>query len=260
MKIVYVLILSAFMPVAICAQIWHDLDEELYDSRVKLVDEFIARFNGSEWTPGVNSEDSTARIRNICSLFDMDKVLSRTEAFRDSIVEFAKVAVDSGSEISYSDSGWFAKAVCTGTYRGKNVKFDLYLKVQPRGENRYKWMIFRADGDIFALNPGNKEKEVMIGPDAHETNFMDLYDVTHSGYDAITRFMRPEFRLDSTSVFCTMVYDNVLKIEGVEDLIFFFTQVTGYTFRVRFFERDETNSGWLIDELIGEVEENKFTN
>ena len=38
----------------------------------------------------------------------------------------------------------------------------------------------------------------------------------------------------------------MLKIKHVEQLEFIFTQVPGYMFTVKYFERDKGNAGWLI--------------
>ena len=188
----------------------NDLNAGLYDSRIKLVDEFFDRFNGKEGHPNIDT------------------------------------VIEKNISINYSDTTWFAKAICCGKLKGKEVDFTLYLNVEHRKEDMYKWVIAKAEGEIFKLKPSLKSDKIMLMPDDHETNFMSLHRVTTEKDDLITRYMQKSYPLDETSVFLSDVYNGLLDIDNVKDLQFVFYQVPGYVFRIKFFERDTNNTGWLI--------------
>lgn len=232
------------------AQIWTKaLDEDLYNSRVKLIDEFMDRFNGKEISPNLSSTDSMLLEKNICNLFDMEMVMGQSDSVRSAIIEFAQEAVASGVKLNYSDTTWYAKATCMGTLKSKPIEFTLFLRVEPRGNDMYKWVISKAEGDIFNLTPNGDNEKVMIGPDSHETNFMKLHDLTNTKDDYITLYAQNSYQVDPTTVFYTLVYNNLLNIDGVVDLEFTFEQIPNYVFSIKNFERESSNAGWLISRL-----------
>lgn len=159
--------------------------------------------------------------------------------------------------INYSDTTWFAKAICHGKFRGKEIDFTLYLNVEHRKEDMYKWVIAKAEGEIFKLKPSLNSDKIMLMPDDHETNFMSLHRVTTEKDDLITRYMQKSYPLDETSVFLSDVYNGLLDIEYVKDLQFIFYQVPGYVFRIKFIERETNNTGWLITSFYKAPEEKK---
>lgn len=245
-----IIILFSFVVAIVQAQVWiKALDKDLYNSRVKLIDEFIDRFNGDEISPNLSPNDSMLLEKNICNLFDMEMVMEQPDSVRSAIIEFAQEAVASGVKLNYSDSTWYAKALCMGKLKSKPVEFTLFLRVEPRCRDMYKWVISGADGDIFKLTPSGGDEKVMIGPDSHETNFMKLYDLTNVKDDYITLYAQNSYQVDPTTVFYTLVYNNLLNIEGVVDLEFTFEQIPNYVFSIKNFERDSSNAGWLISRL-----------
>ena len=72
----------------------------------------------------------------------------------------------------------------------------------------------------------------------------------------VRNFMSKKFDYDVTSVFTYLVYSKKLKIDYVDDLEFIFTQIPGYIFHVRYFEREKNNAGWLISNFYKSSQEN----
>ena len=48
----------------------NQLNKELYDSRIKLVDEFFDRFNGKEGHPDISNRDKDYRKKNLMFVFN----------------------------------------------------------------------------------------------------------------------------------------------------------------------------------------------
>ncbi len=225
---------------------FNNIEESLFDSRIGLVDEFIKRFNANR--PATDSIE--AGLPAIVTLFNIENFSSENDPLYLTAVEFAGDVLKSGTILSYTDSLWCAKANCEGTYQGKKVSFTLTLNVEAIDDDMYKWSIHEASGDIFKLTPTAKGYGFKIMPDDHETNFMSLHEITTVQESCITNYAAKGVTIDPTTVFFTMVYDGRLKIDHVSSLNFIFDQVPGWSFTVRKFERESSNSGWLIDSLI----------
>ncbi|MBR2202228.1 MAG: hypothetical protein IJ894_16100, partial [Bacteroidales bacterium] len=153
------------------------LNDELYHARVKLVDEFFDRFNLKEYHPNLDTTLESFKTDNIIVLFDYESFKQDKNLF-PMAVDFAKKVVNSKININYSDTSWTAIAKCRGKLRGKSVDFTLFLNVEKRSEDMFKWVITRAEGEIFDLKPEFTDPRLMILPNAHETNFMQLSRIT----------------------------------------------------------------------------------
>lgn len=240
--------------------ITNDLNAELYDSRIKLVDEFFDRFNGKEGHPDISRKDKDYRKKNLMFVFNGRMFKSKEDAKFKELQNFINTVIEMNISINYSDTTWFAKAVCHGKLKGKEVDFTLYLNVEHRKEDMYKWVIAKAEGDVFKLKPSLKSEKIMLMPDDHETNFMSLHRITTEKDDLISCYIQKNYPLDETSVFLSDVYNGLLDIDYVKDLQFIFYQVPNYVFRIKFIERETNNTGWLITNFdkVSEDEKEDF--
>jgi hypothetical protein len=160
--------------------------------------------------------------------------------------EFADNVLKTKAKINYADTTWIAVAQCHGKFNGKDTDFMLILNLENRGKDMYKWVISKAEGDIFALTPSYKSDMLMIMPDDHETNFMSLKRITADQDNLILNYSQKDYNLDQTSVFFSFVNQGLLDIEYVSDLQFIFFQVKGWQFTIKEINRYSKNSGWLI--------------
>ena len=136
--------------------IFNQLNNGLYDSRIKLVDEFFARFNGKEGHPGISKADKNYRKKNLTLVFNGKMFKSKDDAKFKEAQDLIDTVIAQNIHINYSDTTWFAKAICHGKLKGKEVDFTLYLNVEHRKDNMYKWVITKAEGEIFKLKPSLK--------------------------------------------------------------------------------------------------------
>lgn len=220
------------------------LDAYIQEARVGLVDEFMNRFNGQAFHPDLKEDGSSLLKKNLLSLFDISSCSG------DFVEASAMVdaAIANTTKLNFSDSTWVAVALCNGILDKKTVKFRLYLTVQHRMKNMYKWVISKAEGACFDVEHPYTKKQ-MIMPDDHETKFMSLHRITTEQPFNVELFMSSKYKYDATSAFVYLVHSKRLKINFVEDLEFVFLQIPGYAFHVRYFERESSNAGWLISKF-----------
>lgn len=232
------------------------LNKPMYDARVKLIDEFFARFNGIEKRKDV-TEDYSDRKSNILMLFNLAQFKSQRDSNFWAADTFAQEIVRSESYIHYSDSNWYAKAKCSGSLAKKKVCFILYLTVEKRGKDMYKWVIADAEGDIFKTSRDKGHQELFILPNDNEQSFLSLANISHETFDYIDDYAKKDFNTDALSVFLTLVRSGLLKIDYVSDVEFVFMQVPNYVFTVKHYERESMNVGWLISSFKKCVETDK---
>ena len=219
-----ILFLATFFMIICCASAQIiEKNDSLFKYRIKLVESFMEHFNSS---------------KNIVSLFDAQMLGADSKAAED----FSNAVSTTGVKLNYADTSWVAVAPCHGKFKGKSVDFMLILNVENYGKDLFKWVIAKAQGDIFKLLPPSTDKTI-ITPLAHETNFMELARITPTSVLSVSQ---KRYKLDETSVFFAFYNSGLLDIEYVSDLQFIFLQVPGYVFTVKEFDRESTNSGWLI--------------
>lgn len=245
----YFLSILSLIAVLCCnAQILDALNSKLYYGRVKLVSEFMQRFNREENNPYVDSTAHEVVKKNLCQLFDIEHILKNREIAEPQVFEFIDSTLTNDIKLRYSDAEWFAKVKCVGSINGEETTFSIYLTVEPRGKDMYKWVINDVEGKIFDLKPSRESDKIMLLPNEHESNFMRLNSITSEKDDYITLYSSSCRDNNRLTVLNTLIYYNCLNIDYVCDIEYTFLQVPGYIFTIKEFERESTNSGWLIKE------------
>lgn len=224
------------------------LNSELYHGRVKLVSEFMHRFNREETDPYIDPSTNNIDTINLYQLFDLDYISKKRQVVEPKVSQFIDSVLQNNIKIHYGDTDWFAKVKCIGLFKGKEVSFYMYLTVEQRGKDMYKWVISDVEGDIFDLTPSRKSDKIMLLPNEHESNFMRLNSITSEKDDYITLYSANCLSHSNLVAFNTLVYHDFLNIEYISDIEYTFLQVPGFTFTIKEFERESTNSGYLIGE------------
>lgn len=238
----------------------NELNDYVQRSRIGLIDEFFDRFNGKSSNPELSEKIDNSKENYLITLFDLYSFKSEDDPLFKEAIEMTKIITKDSIQINFCDSTWFALAKCRGTLYDKEVDFNLYLSVQERGQGMYKWVISQADGEIFEIEPRNKSDKIMLYPDDHETNFMSLTRMTKEQPFNIKNFLRKDVAFSKMSIFAYLVYSGKLKINYISELELVFTQVPGFIFHVKYFEREKANSGWLISDFykVKDFEKKKF--
>ncbi len=236
-----------------------ELDPILYKTRVKLMDEFFDRFNGKEQRIDAIGDGDDNRLTNLLLLFDGQMFQSFEDSVFQEAVRMASVIQSDSVHISDTDTTWMAKAVCRCTLKGKPVELTIYLNMEQRKEDMYKWVITKVEGDCLKLTPSVESEKIMLMPNAHENSFFALTRLSMEVDDYVTNYARKDYQVDETTVFYAYVYSGLLDIKQVSDLEFIFLQVPGYVFSVKHYERDTFNAGWLISSFKRMSDEEKQT-
>lgn len=246
MKYIFILTIIIHIPKIVISQEMIGLNNYLQADRVGLVDEFFARFNGIQHHPDIPLKSNDDKKKNLMMLFDLSQFTSTNDLAFKKASEMMDVVITNDIKINYPDSTWFALAHCLCKLENQEVRMDVYLTVERRNEKMYKWVISKVDGTSFNIISKNKGDMTMLYPDDHETNFISLSRMTDEQPFNVASFIRSNYKYDATSVFTWLVYKDKLKISYVEDLEFVFTEIPGYLFHLKYFNRDNSNSGWLI--------------
>lgn len=209
--------------------------------QVKQLDEFMQRFNQRR-IPGISEGTSTDdQKRALLSLFNHDVIEYRG----DEALSFVSSILEHQDKMSYMDTGWYAIADCNVLYKKKSSTVTLVLQTEFIDDEMYKWVIMSADGDLLKLMPRKKSKMLKLFPTENELNFIQLKDVTTASRENILNYSNNGFEIDQTSVFYALVATGDLSVESVQELQYQF-QTYEYTFWIKYYSRESTNSGWLI--------------
>lgn len=212
-----------------------------YAYRVKQIDEFMQRFNGK--LSIIDKSDKDWQRKNLTMLFDRDLYLSRRAEADDFINEIIRDSVT----IDFTDSSWVAYAICNATIAGKETTITLSLKTEQVKDYIYKWVISDAKGEILKNTP--QKEGYRISPVENELNFMALSKITTNQNMNILDYAQKDYEVDQLSVFYTLVYRNLLKINYVSQLKYTFNKLPNREFVVKHYEKEGVNSGWLISDF-----------
>jgi len=213
-------------------------DMKNYAYRVKQIDEFMQRFNGK--ISVIDKSDKEWRRKNLTMLFDRDLYKKRQQE----VDELVREIIQDSITINFTDSSWVASATCNASIGGKTTTIILSLKTERVKDNIYKWVICNAEGDVLKNKPTKQGNR--ISPVENELNFMSLSGITSTQNTNITNYADKCFKIDQLSVFYTLVYHKLLKINYVSQLKYRFSKMPNREFTVKHIERKGINSGWLI--------------
>lgn len=246
--------------IASSQELWGGEHSAMQEARVGLVDEFLKRFNGEASHPNISPQDTSYRKSNLLYLIEPPQNIECRDSIYNEAIRFIDAIIKDSVYLNYCDSIWFAHAKCKGLLDSKPISFNVYLNVEHRKEDMYKWVISKVDGECFNIMPRDMKSNIMLYPDDHEIKFISLGRMTKEQPFNVARFMSKGFDYDATSAFVYLVKSGKLKIEYVEELEFIFTQVPGYIFSIKYFERESSKLGWLINrfETISREEKCKF--
>jgi hypothetical protein len=152
------LLLLTYLPLAAICQTptFSEGNEENYAFEVKVIDEFIERFNGSSllldnYVKNKKLPNKTDRFTLLRDLFDKHA----TQKWNlEEVKQFIKQVSDSSSPvyINFNDKGWFAELNCKVLYKGKPQKADLILKVKVEENANCKWVITGVTRRFFTTS------------------------------------------------------------------------------------------------------------
>lgn len=260
-----------FLRVFICtAQDKYSELTENFAYSVKTIDEFIDRFDfrrGTEFEKFLltnHPEIKYSRMEFLFSLFNF-----RNESFSGNpdIMNFINSVSDTANPvyINFSDSSWFALVECSVKYKSKPETLSLVMKVDVEN-NTFRWSIVSAfsrflgnvskDDSLFDktnnyLKNRNKDKSrYFLHPVSHAIGFMNIDALFSSGNKSFEEYIHDGPRTIQLQNLVEKVKKSEIKFVHVNTISYHFMQIEGWIAIVDYFNRNEKNSGWLINSLI----------
>lgn len=224
-----------------------------FEAHVKSIDEFMARFNGTESYPGLDAQSADFTLRNLASLFDHAKMMP---VQKQQARQFIQVVTDSKTQLSFADDAWYAVARCDVKYQGRSTRVTLVLHPEKMRGNRYRWVFCGADS--VCGNLIDADKKAAISPVEHEIHFMELQSIFKNNNQNIFGYRASGYQIDQLSAFLALVQAGSIVFEQVSDLHFVFLEVPGYVFTVEERGRKGPNAGWLISSVQSKTDEEKM--
>ena len=214
---------------------------DFFRMRIKSIDEFMDRFSRKELPSMLDSTDSDLQYKQVVVCFCMDSVRHRA----DEVVEFAHYMVDNNIQLSYEEPNYYCALRCKAYYKGRETSIALQMIVEQSDRGYYSWVIAGAEGDVLRLTPERISSSMKLSPADNLQDFAELQGMLQNSPSDVANYICRGRPIDETSVFVSLVSNGFLKIEGIEDIEYVFS-AGDYIFKVKFFNRETNNNGWLI--------------
>jgi hypothetical protein len=233
-------------------------NEKIFLARTKQFNEFLDRFNYKTTFTGdpIDSafKSKIPRSNMLNALFDLrDKRTDpgskeHSKSYIDLKNRFVNEVVEKKLLIAKYSGNIIAEARSQVNYKGTTQKISVFLSQEVVGESRIKWVILDVKGEVFNFLKSDTAFIRFIPPSSNETDFMNLKraleDVSYLQYYAYR-----DYKPDNLTLFFYMVNTGVMKFEFVEQVFYHITDLPGWCIKIKDFNRNELNSGWLISDL-----------
>ena len=236
--------------------------ESFFLYEVKLIDEFIERFN----------DEPVSYIRTQSrELLGTDSMINRPRMIRSLLDKKQRWGPDADTFIrhvchddlylSFADSMWYARAVCLFSVGGKTVKVPVTLSIA-RENGGLKWVITAVDASALppaqTTTPLKEGGADFIPTSACGTGFLHLQYVFAAGTAAAVYFDKDALSTGGVTRLMSLTSQGKARFIRVAGVSYQFCQLPGWIFTVEQHKRKETNSGWLITKLEKATEQQKL--
>jgi len=239
-------------------------DEAILHMMNKQVGQFFRRFNMEEDQYGKLLKQSDKRYHNIKirtklleQMFDVHNPRTNSSLKKYFIEDVTNKK--NPLYLNFLDKNWFAEVAATFTTNGKEEQLILFLTLEESGLGS-KWVISNVYyGYTRSFFPEMDSAEAMkyfLHPQSHELDFMNL----HKGLDHPSRiqyYASDNFQPDYLTLFFYLMKTGQLKFKEITNVKFHFFQIPDWYFELSYYNRSDTNSGWLISNLKYVKEEEK---
>lgn len=259
LRIISLIALFVFIASIVNAQSFNGFadDETTLYAMNKQVGQFVRRFNMEEDKFGKRLPVDDTQYRNnelrrkiLPSMFD--KFNPRTSGnlkkyFIDDVTNEKQPVY-----INFLDSSWYAEVSATFTINGVEENFILFLTVEEENLGS-KWVLsnvyFRDFSKLFPKTDSANHVKYFLHPQSHELDFMNLRKVLenpqHIEYYASTNY-QPNY----LTLFLYLMKKGELSFKEINSVKFHFFQIKNWYFELSYYNRNNTNSGWLISNLM----------
>lgn len=182
------------------------------------------------------------------------------------ISEFINQVTDSTmpSYIYYSDDNWYAELKCKVNYKKKTQNLKLILKVERSKQNTFKWSVVSAKADFLntvKYSSGVSAKEGIVkkdsasgtkyflSPASHGIDFVNL-DRLFTNKTHVNDYIYQGQRSNELNKLIMLIRNSQVQFQQVNSISYHLFEINGWIIRVDYFNRNEKNSGWLINNLM----------
>ncbi len=233
----------------------------------KQVNQFLRRFNNEENPKGEKylREDPMYRNLDVRRMVIPMMIDKKSKNISDSAITAFAVQVTHKNEpffLEFHSSDWIAEVDLSIKMNKKTISYTLFLALQ-KEEVGYKWVIIDAFSEEIntfftqSLSDSNSTTR-FIHPMSHELGFMNLKKAIEDS--TLTPYISRSFQPDYLTLFLYEWKLKNIELIAVKNTKFHFFQVPNWYFSLEYFNRNESNSGWLISSLkpIKNEQKNEF--
>ncbi len=228
--------------------------ERNFHLNVKQLGEFVSRFNYKTDFKG-NSIDSVfiskvSREKYLELLFNNEDPRLNSDSdskYSDLQQEFINEVISKNFIINRYSAGIIAEAKSQVIYKNKPTEISVFLnqEILNRG---VKWVLLSVKADFLDVLKQDTILLRFIPPTSNETSFISLkrvFDDKHFQH----YYSNSNYSYDPLSAFLFALNSNLVKFEYVNEIEYYILDIPGWCIRVKEFNRNTTNSGWLIDNI-----------
>ena len=232
--------------------------EDIFVARIKQFNEFADRFNLKTDFDG-NTADSVfkarmPRERMIPLLFDLNdpRIQNSEKEYSEAYIrikeEFVEEVIKKNILLYKYSPGIIAEARARVIYKGEPQQIRLFLVQEIVGNNSVKWVLRSAKGDILNIFKTDTSMVRFIPPSSNETDFINLKRALEDT-DYLQYYASQDYEPDFLTLFFYYIKAGIIKYEYVEEVVYHIIDIPGWYLKVKEFNRNELNSGWLITDI-----------
>lgn len=231
-------------------------DETILYTMNKQVGQFVKRFNMEEDQYGKVLKKTDKRYHDNALRADLlpamfDKLNPRTSGSLKTYFVDDVTREDNPVYLNFMDKNWFAEVSTTFTANGDEVNIILYLTLEKENLGS-KWIIsnvwYSYFPRLFPTPDSLNQAKYFLHPMSHELDFMNLHKALERP-ERIQYYASTEYQPDFLTLFFYQTKIGQLKFKQINDVKFHFFQIPNWYFELSYFNRNNTNSGWLISNL-----------
>ncbi|MBC8320965.1 MAG: hypothetical protein H8E34_09605 [Bacteroidetes bacterium] len=232
-------------------------DESVLHKMNKQVGQFVHRFNMEEDQFGKVLPKNDSRFRNNEMRLKMlpgifDNYNPRTSG---NLKKYFIVDVTNENQpvyLDFLDNDWYAEVSATFSSKSGDENLILFLKIEQENLGT-KWVLsnvyFRNLYKLFPKTDTADQQKYFLHPQSHELDFMNLHRALDNPQQ-IEYYASTNYQPDYLTLLFYLMKTGQLKFKQIDGVKFHFFQIRNWYFELSYFNRNDTNSGWLISNLL----------
>lgn len=226
-------------------------DDQVFSLSVSQIDEFLKRFNGVASRTFIDQlpKESLSKLKRshlILSLIDRNANINDKQ-----LAEFVSqiTSKERKQGLNFYDKDWFARVECNVNFKGKANPMVITLSVETKANRTSKWVVRGVEAEFLDLEI-QEDKQKFLHPASEGTDFMNLRDLFAVNDKKVKGFLYQNFHEGKMALFVHELSEGNITFNYIENITYHFLQIDDWAFEVHRVDRQQTNSGWLIKQLL----------